>query len=98
MYKEQIKEILMKTYDVFAYTLDCGSSAVRGKKQYYYSLNKDYEKEIILLQNVLDAQLSKNSIGCLNELQQFFSGDKWELPQCACYTEDAGCWHLSFMA
>lgn len=31
MYNEQIKEILMKTYDVCAYTLDCGSSAARGK-------------------------------------------------------------------
>lgn len=31
MYNEQIMEILMKTYDVCAYTLDCGSSAVRGK-------------------------------------------------------------------
>ena len=31
MYNEQIKEILMKTYDVCAYTLDCGSSAVWGK-------------------------------------------------------------------
>lgn len=46
MYKEQIKEILMKTYDVCAYTLDCGSFAVRGNKLYYYTLNKDYEKEI----------------------------------------------------
>lgn len=70
MYKEQIKEILMKTYDVCAYTLDCGSSAVRGNKLYYYTLNKDYEKEIILLRNVLESQLSKNSIGCLNELMQ----------------------------
>ena len=39
MYNEQIKEILMKTYDVCAYTLDCGSSAVRGKKLYYYTLD-----------------------------------------------------------
>lgn len=35
-------------------------------------LDKDYEKEIILLRNVLESQLSKNSIGCLNELKQFF--------------------------
>ena len=62
MYKEQIKEILMKTYDVCAHTLDCGSSAVRGNKLYYYTLNKDYEKEIILLRNVLESQLSKNLI------------------------------------
>lgn len=96
MYKEQIKEILMKTYDVCAYTLDCGSSAVRGNKLYYYTLNKDYEKEIILLRNVLESQLSKNSIGCLNELMQFFPGDKWELPQCACYTETKGSWRLTF--
>lgn len=41
MYNEQIKEILMKTYDVCAYTLDCGSSAVWGKKLYYYTLDKD---------------------------------------------------------
>ena len=96
MYNEQIKEILMKTYDVCAYTLDCGSSAVRGKKLYYYTLDKDYEKEIFLLRNVLESQLSKKSIGCLNELMQFFPGDKWELPQCACYTETKGSWRLTF--
>lgn len=96
MYNEQIKEILMKTYDVCAYTLDCGSSAVRGKKLYYYTLDKDYEKETILLRNVLESQLSKNSIGCLNELKQLLPGDKWELPQCACYTETKGSWRLTF--
>lgn len=96
MYNEQIKEILMKTYDVCAYTLDCGSSAVRGKKLYYYTLDKDYEKEIFLFRNVLESQLSKKSIGCLNELMQFFPGDKWELPQCACYTETKGSWRLTF--
>ena len=74
MYNEQIKEILMKTYDVCAYTLDCGSSAVREKKLYYYTLDKDYEKEIFLLRNVLESQLSKNSIGCLNELINMLAG------------------------
>lgn len=69
MYKEQIKEILIKTYDVCAYTLDCGSSAVRKNKLYYYTLNKDYEKEMILLRNVLEFQLSKNSIGCLKYMR-----------------------------
>lgn len=67
-----------------------------GKKLYYYTLDKDYEKEIFLLRNVLESQLSKNSIGCLNELMQFFPGDKWELPQCACYTETEGSWRLTF--
>ena len=70
---------------------------LRGEKSYIIILwTRITKKEIFLLRNVLESQLSKNSIGCLNELMQFFPGDKWELPQCACYSETEGSWRLTF--
>ena len=96
MYNKQIREMLMNAYDVCAYTLEFGSSAVSGNTLFFYSLGEEFQKEIISLQNALNSQLSKSEKGNLHELKQFLPGDKWKLPQCACYVEVAGSWHLTF--
>lgn len=96
MYNEQIKQILKSTYEVSAHTLDIGSSAVRGEKLYFYSLDKACESEIDTIKKMLDSQFSSKGTGSMNELRQLFPGDRWHLPQCACYTESEGFWYLTF--
>lgn len=96
MYNEQIKQILRSTYEVSAYTLDIGSSAMRGDKMYFYSLDKARQCEIDTIKNALDSQFSQKGASAMNDLTQSFSGGRWDLPQCACYTETDGLWRLTF--
>lgn len=96
MYNEQIKQILKSTYEVSAHTLDIGSSAVRGEKLYFYSLDKACESEINTIKKMLDSQFSSKGTDSMSELRQLFPGDRWHLPQCACYTESEGFWYLTF--
>lgn len=97
MYNDEIKKILKNTYQVRAHTLDYGSTMVRGNKLYFYTLDNDYEKKIVSVRNALDNQLSSDEIRCLLELKQsFLYNSKWELPQCACYTENHDTWTLTF--
>lgn len=92
MYREEIKEILKNTYDVCARTLDFGSSAASRRKKdeyFFYSLDKDYEEEILTLRNMLESQFPKAEKSHLTELKQLWGKNKWELPQCAHYYVDS---------
>lgn len=96
MYSDEIKRILKATYGVNAYTLDVGSSAKRGSKLYFYTLDEGFTDEIASVRDALSRQLSKSTIGRLTELKQFLPGNKWDLPQCARLVENNGRWTLTF--
>ena len=96
MYSDEIKRILQATYGVNASTLDVGSSAERGSKLYFYTLDGEFTDEIASVRDALNRQLSKNTIGRLIELKQFLPGNKWDLPQCARLVENNGRWTLTF--
>lgn len=96
MYSDEIKRILQATYGVNASTLDVGSSAERGSKLYFYTLDGEFTDEIASVRDALNRQLSKNTIGRLIELTQFLPGNKWDLPQCARLAENNGRWTLTF--
>lgn len=92
MNSNSVKRLIEKHFGPMHESLTIGNIDEKHDNVYFYSLEN--EEEIVALTELLETQNITGGLKMIPELDQSFSIQNDELPQCVCYSESDGVWHM----